>query len=287
MNPAASHGATPVPARRAWTEVGKRVGVAVLVLPPVGWLIWRGGPWSAGLFGLGAAIAAWEYYRLALGPRDPAAWIGVATAAVLPLLPWAARGGDVGAALFVCLAAASMLAWGYHLARGPRAEAPVRVGHLLAGLLFSSVGLVALSALRMRPDGVAWTAAVLVGTWANDACAFFGGKALGRHKLMPKVSPGKTWEGFLCGLAGGAAALLLVRTLLLAPLGWLDGVVIALVAGTFGPVGDLCKSMLKRAYHVKDSGRLFPGHGGMLDRIDAVLFNAPVVLLYALARAAW
>ena len=150
----------------------------------------------------------------------------------------------------------------------------------MGGLLFCSVGLAALSSLRAGPDGIAWTAVVLGASWANDTAAYLVGRAFGRHKLCVSVSPGKTWEGFLAGLCGGVLALLLIRPFLPRYLDSTACVALGTVAGLFGPVGDLCKSMLKRAYQVKDTGRLFPGHGGMLDRIDAVLFVAPAVWLF-------
>ena len=132
-----------------------------------------------------------------------------------------------------------------------------------------------------RPSSVLPTGggqALLV--WGNDTAAYFVGRSLGRHKLLPAVSPGKTWEGLLGGTVGGIAALLAVQGLLPQGLGVRDCLVLGLLTAIFGPLGDLSKSMLKRTYQVKDSGHLLPGHGGMLDRIDAVLFNAPVVLGY-------
>jgi phosphatidate cytidylyltransferase len=225
-----------------------------------------------------SAIASWEYYRLALGHPGFPGWIGIGGAAALPLLPAALPGGASSAALVVC-ASVSAVAWIYYVVAGPRAAAPERIGHLLAGFCFSSLGLFALVVLRTSPGGLVWALAAVAGSWGNDTAGFFVGRALGRHKLLPQVSPGKTWEGFVAGMVGGTTAIGLACGVWLG-LGVSDCIALGVLTGGFGPLGDLSKSMLKRAYHVKDSGKLFPGHGGMLDRIDTILFNAPAVLAY-------
>jgi phosphatidate cytidylyltransferase len=261
------------------SQLGRRITVAVVLLPLVAVLVSRGGLWSAGLFGAAAGIATREYLRLAVPASGPGGWLTVGVAASVPLLPTLAPGQPAVAA---CAAAMglSMVLWTCHLLRGPRAEAPVRIGHMLAAVVFIAGGLFALACLRAGSEGLGWTAAVLIGSWANDTAAFLAGKVAGRHKLMPAVSPGKTWEGFIGGALGGVGASIVGGGVLLPGLTVVHCIVLGLLMGLFGPLGDLSKSMLKRAYHVKDTGRILPGHGGMLDRIDAILFNAPAVLLF-------
>jgi phosphatidate cytidylyltransferase len=117
-----------------------------------------------------------------------------------------------------------------------------------------------------------------------DSAALFAGSALGRHRLAPRISPGKTWEGLAGGLAGGVLGAVIVRG---AALPWMPAwhaVALAVAVALAGTAGDLVESLLKRWAGVKDSGTLFPGHGGMLDRLDSLLFGAPVLygyLLYA------
>ena len=269
------HDSVGRPARTG--EVGKRVIVAVLMLPLVASLVMVDARASAALFSAAAAVGCWEYYRLTLGGVSLAAQVGIGYAAVVPLVPAFVASGAAGAVLFSLLAAASISAWLLNLFAGERSSAPERIGHMMAGLLFSSAGLAALSALRSGSDGVAWTAIVLCAVWSNDTVAFFVGRAIGRHKLWPAVSPGKTWEGCVAGLIASVLVLLLIRPMLPRYLGASACVGLGLLAGILGPLGDLSKSMLKRAYGVKDTGRLLPGHGGMLDRIDGVLFVAPTV----------
>jgi phosphatidate cytidylyltransferase len=261
------------------SELGKRIAVAVVLLPLVAVLVWQGGLWSAGLFGVAAGLATREYLRLAVPASGLGGWLTAAAAAAVPLLPTIAPGQALPAAYAVTMGL-SVVLWTYHLLRGPRPDAPTRIGHMLAAVVFIAGGLFALACLRAGADGFGWTAAVLMGSWANDTAAFFTGKMAGRHKLMPAVSPGKTWEGFIGGALGGVAALMVAGRPLLPGLTVMEWIPLGLLMAVFGPLGDLSKSMLKRAYHVKDAGRILPGHGGILDRIDAILFNAPVVLLF-------
>jgi phosphatidate cytidylyltransferase len=123
----------------------------------------------------------------------------------------------------------------------------------------------------------------LVVTWANDTGAYFAGRFLGRHLMAPMISPKKTWEGFVGGMAGALTFAVGMRAMFPTAFGAIsivDIVCVVIPVSVLGPMGDLAESMFKRAYGVKDSGNLIPGHGGMFDRIDAVLFTAPWVVLY-------
>jgi phosphatidate cytidylyltransferase len=260
-------------------ETLQRIVVAIVALPITFGALWLGGAWSAALFALAAGQAVHEYYRIVFPEPSRASLLGTLCVIGLPLLPWLAPQAVATAALGL-VTATSMLLWVDHVLDGPRPSAPTRIGHAMAGMLFVGPGMLALSALRAAPDGFFWSATLIATTWANDTAAYFTGRHLGRHKILPAVSPGKTWEGFAGGAAGGLVMANLTSVSARALAGLQHGIAMGLVAALVGPLGDLAKSLLKRAYHVKDSGRLFPGHGGMLDRIDAVLFNAPVVWVY-------
>lgn len=273
-------GSTQAPPAGA-RELARRALTTAVGLPVVAALIAAGPLPSAGLFGLAGALAVFEYYRLVLAPLGMPGWIGVAAAATLPLLPVLAP-AQAPAAMGAALLAFAMLAWIHHVLVGPRADAHVRVGHLLAGLLFAAGGLVALSALRAGPAGLTFTVATLLASFGNDTGAYLIGRKLGRTKLLPAVSPGKTWEGLVGGAAVAFAALLLLHLWLGPGFDRRDCLVLSAISTVLGPLGDLSKSMIKRAHAVKDFGRLLPGHGGMLDRIDALIFNAPAVLAYRL-----
>ena len=123
---------------------------------------------------------------------------------------------------------------------------------------------------------VAFPMMALAVVWFGDSGAYFGGKAMGRHKLYPIVSPNKTWEGTISGLAASVLGAYIIHLLLLPDLSLQIVVIAALVGGAVAQVGDLVESAFKRACGVKDSGQILPGHGGMLDRLDGLLFSAPV-----------
>lgn len=257
-----------------------RVISGLTLLPGVLYLLYLGGWWAAALLGFAAGAVAWEYISITLKGVTPVAIFTVAMAAGMPLLPmWnpvhasALISGATGIVLFV--------AWSWHLLRGPLPEAPVRTSHLLMAFIYGHGGLTALSALRLVPEtGLMWVVSALVITWGNDTMAYFAGRLFGKHKLYPEVSPNKTWEGFFGGFVGAIGFLFLQRAFFFPTLTVLDCFVLGGLGSVLGPAGDLCESMLKRAYGVKDSGVIIPGHGGMLDRIDALIFNAPMVFLY-------
>ena len=151
---------------------------------------------------------------------------------------------------------------------------------VVTGCLYGGLGLAPVAALRVAPDGLQWVIAALVITWANDTCAYFAGRFLGRHKMAPAISPNKTWEGFAGGMVGSVAGMFVARAVAFPALTPMDCWALGLAGGVLGPLGDLCESQLKRAYQVKDSGRIIPGHGGSSTGWTRSCFNAPAVYLY-------
>ena len=157
--------------------------------------------------------------------------------------------------------------------------AGLRMGKHFVGI-FAIAYLMAFAGLIKRmPDGGWWILFTLTIVWFGDTGAYFAGKTLGRHKLAPLVSPNKTWEGSIGGLFASMGAGALAMTYV-PNLQWPVALMLGAVIGVLGQFGDLAESLIKRTYHVKDSGNLIPGHGGVLDRIDAVLFAAPMMFLY-------
>ena len=119
-------------------------------------------------------------------------------------------------------------------------------------------------------------------TFSSDTTAFFVGRALGKHHLAPRISPGKTWEGAIAGVFGSIIVSLILVNLFGLPLSYGWTILLGLLVSIFGQLGDLVESLLKRNMGVKDSGRLISGHGGFLDRIDSVVFAGIVVYYYVL-----
>ncbi len=165
---------------------------------------------------------------------------------------------------------------------GPElSRAADRVGRHLMGMAWVGGLLSFLPLVRQLPHGVWWVVLVLALAWLGDTGGYFAGRAFGRHKLYPRVSPKKTWEGLAGGIALTTAGVYVVMALGIPELSALDCLILGVFVGGAATLGDLSESLLKRAFSVKDSGKLMPGHGGLLDRIDSVLFTAPLVWFYA------
>jgi phosphatidate cytidylyltransferase len=154
----------------------------------------------------------------------------------------------------------------------------------IAGILYIGWFLSHLVALRGLENGRNLVFLVLFATWISDTTAFFVGRRFGRHKLAPAISPAKTWEGTIGGVCGAVVVSILffTPTLFQLPLGGGQVILLSVLVSILGQVGDLIESLLKRNLGVKDSGRLMPGHGGILDRIDSLILAGIVVYYYAI-----
>lgn len=271
---------------RRWTDLRKRVLSALVLGPAALACIWLGAaPWTA-LVAAAAAVLAWEWVHLCglstravPGVAVPAA---VLAAGALAVADWPLAGLALLFAGFglTWLGAAGLGAAGRRLPS--RNGVTVPAGALAAGVLY--IGLAGLALITLRDDNDAGRANVLfvfLVVWASDIGAYAAGRALGGPKLAPAVSPNKTWSGAAGGLAlavlvgAGAAAAL-------APGGevW-RSMAVAAFLGVMAQAGDLLESWIKRRFRVKDSSRLIPGHGGLLDRLDGVLAAAPAAALLA------
>ncbi len=121
---------------------------------------------------------------------------------------------------------------------------------------------------------------IFITLWMTDSAAYFIGSAIGKHKLFPRVSPNKSWEGAIAGFVFAIITLVVLKIFLLDFLNWMDIIAFGIIIGIFGQVGDLIESLIKRDAGVKDSSNLIPGHGGIFDRFDSLLFSAPILFLY-------
>jgi phosphatidate cytidylyltransferase len=255
-----------------------RLVVAAIGLPVVLGTVYLGGWWVFALAALATLVSLHEYWLLArpLAPLAPAGYVG----AVLALA--GAEVGGIGwmvGGLFTTFALAFVL----KAISAARAASTIAVSATVMGAVWVGGGLAFLILLRELPDhGRLATLTVLLAVWAGDTFAYFGGRLLGRHKLAPTTSPGKTWEG----LVVGTTATVFVAFVALYHQHFLtigQSIVLGFVIAVAAPLGDLFESLLKRDMDVKDTGRLLGGHGGMLDRIDALLFAAPAAFFAILA----
>lgn len=247
-----------------------RIVVAVIGLPLVLGLVYVGRWWLFALLTVVALIALHEYWLLArsLRPLAPAGYIGV----VLALVGAEVAGVDwmLGGLLVTLPLAFLLKALG-----DTRQAATVAISGTLLGSVWVGAGLGFLLVLREIPaHGRLVVFTVLLAVWAGDTFAYFAGRLLGRHKMAPRTSPAKTWEGFVVGTAATvfvAFIALYKQHFISIPHAIILGVVLAVAA----PLGDLFESLLKRDMEVKDTGTLLGGHGGILDRADALLFAGP------------
>jgi len=168
------------------------------------------------------------------------------------------------------------------LAPGAIAGAGGRLGLAMLGIVYVG-GLTAPLALlhRTLPEGPLWVITAIAATFGNDTGAYFAGRGFGRHKLYPSISPGKTVEGALGGLVATVLLLFVFRATFFPALTPADCLLVAIPGSILGPIGDLVESLMKRSAGVKDSGHLIPGHGGLLDRLDALLFVGAWIYVYA------
>lgn len=258
-----------------------------LVLAPaaVAGVLWLPTPWLALVSAVLVLAGLWEWTRLTgLSRVTPRLAYVSANGLVMASLAWAA-----GPNLFALKAAALMgalwwvmaLAWLRRFEFGQADRGRYRVLKLFAGSLAAVPAWASLVWLHQLPEhGPRWALFAVALVWAADSGAYFVGMRLGKRKLAPRISPNKSWEGFWGGLAG--ASLVAILGVKLLGLGWQDLpalVFLTLVAAMMSVAGDLFESLLKRHSGHKDSGRIIPGHGGMLDRLDSILAALPVFVI--------
>ncbi len=257
-----------------------RVVVTLVALPVVLALVHYGDWWLFGLALLAALVGLHELYAMArsLRPLVLAGYVGaVATllGAQLGGIEWMVGG-------FVLTLLLAFLLYGI---AETRQSGTITMGSTLLGVAWIPLGLGHLILLREIPEHAELAVfTVLLAVFADDTVAYLVGRLVGRHKLAPALSPGKTWEGFLAGTAAAIA----VAFFALYEQGFLsiaESIVLGLAIALAGAAGDLFESALKRDLQVKDSGRLLGGHGGMLDRTDALLFAGPAAFYVVLALA--
>jgi len=229
-------------------------------------------------------LALLEFNGLGLHKKRDGAFdlLGAATgASVVPLLFFC--GLEAFLPALVCLVFLFYL-YGL-LSKRELSESSLDISHKVLGLAYLSLPLSFLTLLAEFEQGRFWLLFLLVVIWSNDTFAYFAGRKLGRHKLAPVISPKKTVEGAVAGIAGGAAVGLLFVRFTGMDSSPLNTIVITVVVGIVAMAGDLAESLLKRGAGVKDSGTMIPGHGGVLDRIDSLIFPIPLLYYYLVLKA--
>ncbi len=246
------------------------------------------GQWVFALAALVLTLLAWHEFSAMARCRqvETAYWLGLGGIALIWGTAWLGNARETVAVVlliaFVVMAKTVVVPERFTFQNATATIAGVvYIGLAFAHLMllrFTDHSLVMATKFGPLSAGAVYLWLAFVGTWSSDTFAYFVGSKFGRHKLAPKVSPGKTWEGTVGGVAGSVIGVTAMGAACALPLG--HSAAIGLLVGIVAPVGDLVESSMKRFCGVKDSGRLLPGHGGVLDRFDSVMFAAPAVYYY-------
>ncbi len=252
----------------------QRVLSSVVIVPIVFAAIWFGDPWFTILLSVVALLAAVEFYSLpGRGKWHPLTVFG-AIWAVFFVLNAHSRSPATTPMLVTSAVALSLLCSLLPTRRGEKAF--VSWSWALAGMFYAG-WLLSFWVLLMNSYGRDWVYLAIFSTFAVDTSAYFVGRAVGKHKMAPRVSPSKTWEGAVGGLAAGIAAVIVLALILGLDVSYWKLALIGFLVSLSAQLGDLAESRLKRSTGVKESGTLIPGHGGILDRVDSVVFTGVVV----------
>lgn len=258
----------------------KRVITALWGIPLLIVAVWFDEPlpWLTVLVAIWGLLAAHEFYGMvAVSKVRSLTGFGLIWTLLFILSPHF----DYGFIIPFLLTSAMVLSLMWLVLRPQKEGAFISWAWTMAGILYVGWLLSYLVALRLDA-GRNWVFFALFTTFGSDTAAFFVGRAIGRHHLALRISPNKTWEGAIAGVFGAiiVSLLFILPTSLRLPLGYGQAVFLGLLVSIFGQFGDLAESLLKRNMGVKESGKLIPGHGGFLDRMDSVVFAGVVVYLY-------
>ena len=264
---------------RGWTEkfLTRTLSGVIYVVVIVGCLLWGTLP-TALLLSAMAWLCCSEFFRIArMAGRRPSEILGLACALAFPLAAWW-RGTE----MILCVLCFLLIGAGVWYVLNPRANVG-DVAITLFGPVYCSLTLSCLTPIRVSDPTLAGSFIVLViigAIWAEDSCAYLVGSTIGRHKMAPRISPNKSWEGFYGGLVGAVGVWCVGAALHIGGLTFPIAIACGLLEGVAAVMGDLFESRLKRGVGVKDSGNLLPGHGGLLDRTDSLLFGSVVAYVF-------
>ncbi len=256
----------------------ERILSAIVLIPIVVLATWLGGWWFTAFVALFATVATWELLTL-MGRNDfysPMFWLGLALVALLILESGIQPASADRFQALIVIATLVGLTAALFLDR-PRVSTDVLL--TLGAAIYLGITLRYLAQMRSIEQGLMWLVVMALTVWLTDSGAYFIGRAIGKHKLWPRISPKKTWEGLFGGMLVGTLGAVILTPLLIDGAFWWQGAIIGILVGIVGPLGDLSESLFKRQVDAKDSSKLIPGHGGFFDRIDSFIFAGPVVFL--------
>jgi len=257
----------------------RRIITSLIGLPLLTAVLWFGGPWFTIFVAIWGLLAILEFYRLVAAAKvPPLYYFGLVWTLLLILSPHFSY-ESAGVFLITSFIVLSLI---WLLLRSHKETAFTSWAWTLAGILYVGWLLSYLVALRGFDAGRGWAFLALFCTFGSDSAAFFVGRTWGKRYLAPSISPGKTWEGAIAGIFGAMIVSVGLAVLFGLPLGYGQAILLGFLVSVFGQSGDLAESLFKRNMGAKESGKLIPGHGGVLDRMDSVVFAGVVVYYYVL-----
>ena len=283
-------------------ELLTRIIVAAIGIPVAVFLIWKGGYYFMSIIAVVASIALWEFYSIQRKNNFHANYVSGLSAGLAIILS-SLLSANILIAWIVILLLLSLSTMIYEMFK-TNTHHSANISLTIAGVIYVSLSFTTLLLLRefytfystlpfsanmsgsslqalVSNLNCAWFVLSIFGSvWICDSAAYFTGKAIGKHKLFPRVSPKKTWEGALGGLIGAVGTFVLMVHWLIPALPLIHALIPGLIVGTIGQIGDLAESLIKRDTGVKDSSAILPGHGGLLDRFDSILFASPAIFIY-------
>jgi phosphatidate cytidylyltransferase len=233
--------------------------------------------WFFAIVTLIISLALLEYYKITVSQDKGLLFIGTLLGAIVPVIIYFV--GLKGIAGYLIVAVFFIFTYCLFIHK-QLVSAVSRIGIGVLGVIYIAFPLSHLIALRELEYGSLWVLLLILIVSANDIFAYYIGRGIGRHKLSPVVSPNKTVEGALGGLIGGVVAAIAFQRFFLAHISLNEALLLAIFIGILGQTSDLFESLIKRSAGVKDSGNILPGHGGVLDRIDSLIFPIPFLYYY-------
>lgn len=269
-----------------------RIISALILIPIVLYCLYTGGLNTQLLLTVAIGAGMWEWASMFLPKERNTRYFVVILSAICAFLLMSSQSVSTG--ILVAFWTFALFFLSFLLPIGPKWEGFDSVCRAALGLFYIVLPMSSMAWLRTQGEidfplsGGDWIYLGLLCTWMDDTCAYFAGRAFGKHPFFPSVSPKKTWEGFFGGMVGAIGIALFCLYVLIPGMSWpffagltyVDILWVGLPITILGPLGDLLESKIKREFNVKDSGTMIPGHGGMLDRLDALLLTLPWVLTY-------
>lgn len=251
----------------------------LLIVPPIIFLIIIGTPFILTLLVMAVSyLGLKEYYRLTLpGSNDIEKFIGILSGIIIILI---SVYGDSNAHYIFIVIILLIISVIYMIISKDLSKIASKIGIMLFGIFYIGFLLSHISMIRIIEDGLKWILFLIITVWSADIFALLFGSFWGRHKLYPKISPNKTYEGLLGALIGPLISGTIYSWFFFPNLDKIKCIGLSIGIGFFAQLGDFTESMIKRGANVKDSGNLIPGHGGMLDRLDSFLFSSPFLYYF-------